>query len=260
MVNPLFWHCSSTTDGSAGVVVLPEGNNEGIYGLFFYYSKEPISAQGFTLNKLPSDSQSIFLRLDALGSRKFNELTDSTGKKYTVSGNLTIKLGTLRIAVHDENQTEQYVSAVLSQDQGALGFVGLQLVSSLSNKSKIIKFIQPKGASDIDTFEVKNGSLTLGGIPFEGAKIGLGYGGGSNPCVSNGVHILTRAQYVSAQKGDKKSFAKKNFYAKNTLLFSDSAHVIAIDGYGQLLVIKPEAERLTDGSLICVADYVREDT
>ncbi len=260
MVNPLFRHFSSSKDGSAGVIILPEGNNEGIYGLFFYYSKEPISAQGFTLNKIPADAQSIFLKFDASGSRKFNELTVSSGKKYSVSGNLTISMGTLRITVHDENQADQYVSAVLSGDQGALGFVGLQLVSSLGMSSKTIKFIQPKGASDLDTFEVKNGNLNLGNIPFEGTKIGLGYGGGSNPCVSNGVQILTRAQYVAAQKGDKKSLAKKNFYTKNTLLFSESAHVVAIDGYGQLLIIKPEAEKLSDGSLICVADYVREDS
>jgi hypothetical protein len=255
-INPFVKHFSNEKFGSAGIIILPEKNQSQTDGVFIYYSEQPIPAQGFNIDKLNKNkSESIFINYDSRVSKKFNEIITSSGDKYNLSGSATIKIGKVLVTLRDD--TQPYLSLVLEDYNAAIAMTGLQVIysGSSNNKGEKHKALAPLNGTTLDIFAVKNGKLNLNGEEYKNSKLGLDINDITTACNSSNVVVFNSDQLELYKKNSKKfQFMKKNYFSKNTLLFSQPDYVLVLDGFGQLQILKQTDTRFLDGGVICLSE------
>lgn len=262
----LSWIANTAGAGTAGVTVLPvSGGNNHPIGLVIFSSTDRIAAQSFHPSKLQSDkSVSCFLRYSP-EKHAFTELLLPFGKKYSIDGNVTIRIGqALRVSISTENGMVPYVSVIHESDpRSILAFLGTDVVITGSG-ARLEGYLDAGARNTTEVFEIRHQDLYLQGIKFSETKIGLpNQSTQSNTCLTKGVIIASNAQFVELQKGTVPYDIKKQLQAiqkgedlgilqKYTILNVLSPGLaVALDGYGKPDVII-EKDRVLDVPLCTI--------
>lgn len=266
-INPLVKHVNSSTDGSAGVVILPSSSaNVYATGLLFYSSSRSHSAQGFNPNILTAgEADSVFLKFDPQ-LHQFTELVISGGKTVQINGSIALKLGGLKISVESTKPGfDPYVS-VTFKDHSVLALLGLQVVFN-GHGEELVNILDSGNLSDSETLTIKNQNLFLNNEKFEGSKIGLlGNSSDDSLCLSMDAVIASKNQISEILSGKNSSLTEKiklnrknDFYQKNTFLRASKDRILVLDGYGQIFAVTPLSQRVFDSRPACVVTPVMQE-
>ncbi len=265
----LNWHASSPiAGGAAGVTVLPSvDGGTSPSGLLFYVSRKVIPAQGFHPSKLlSSESESCFLEYSK-EKGGYTRLVLPGGDSYVVDGNLTVKLGQLRVSLSVENNTLPFVSAIYQGDEtSVLAFLNNQSVANGSG-SRMASWFEA-GIRNVEEFEVKRGKLQLQGMDFKESKVGLpNQSSMKNPCINKNVIVVAQSQWTEYLRGRVPTEIRRQIQmikqgqnpdalSKYTVLNILSTGVVALDGYGKPVIIQEERQRAqeTDAVVCTVAN------
>ncbi len=254
--------------GSAGTTVLPiiEGGNSP-RGLLFYSSKKTIPAQLFHPTKLlNSESESFFLEYSK-EKRGYSRLVLASGESFAIDGNLTVKLGQLRVSLSVENTELPFVSVIHQGDEtSVLAFLDNQSVANGSGARMASWF--EAGIRNIEEFELKRGLLTLQGSPFKEQRVGLpNQSSFKNPCINKNALVVSQSLWTEYLRGRIPAEVQRQLQlikdGKNTDALSRytvlnilPAGIVALDGYGKPVIVQEERQRARESeAVVCtVAD------
>lgn len=188
------------SDNGRVAVIITHNEREGV---FIAYSPDG-TVQGFDPRRLPArTTRSAFFAFDR-ERNTFTQLILPSGLSFNIQGNFNLRLGDATVSL--DRQGASYLTVVSDSGKNAS-------VLGLSNQQPIVNtggpavaILKANALLDEKYHEIlkefvaeENGKLSLGGVPFEGAQIGVSVEA-ENPCLRSNAVILPLGEYKRLEK------------------------------------------------------------
>ena len=255
--------------GTASVSILPTvGASEHPTGIIIGATDAVIPAQLFNPSKLKGPHAGSFFLKYSAEKHSYVELVIPNGKSFSIEGNVSIRIGeTLRVSISTENGVLPFVSIIHTSDpHSVLALLGTDVITGGSG-GRLESYLDAGVRNATEVFEVKGSKLLLQGVEFSDPKIGLPNQAAQTHSCLNRVVMVSHGQYLEFQRAGQSGEVLRQVKAiqkgedpgvlqKYTILNVLQGALVAVDGYGKLVVISEEKERASDIPVCSINDLI----